>query len=192
MARRVGLGILGLALLALAVWAAWLWQRSPSPRVRLQPLAVGAMAGFEAFPVPRDLPGTAIAARTGQAVSLSGFRGRTTLVNFWATWCEPCRAEMPSLSRLQQALGGNSFAVVTVSLDLEGYPVIDPFLREIGVSNLPVYWDRSNLLTVELESKGLPMTILIDRTGRWIGRLDGPAQWDTPEALALLQAASRD
>jgi thiol-disulfide isomerase/thioredoxin len=191
-ARVVHLGVLALAVLVLAVWAALLRHQESSPRARLQPLAVGAMNSFEAFPTPRNLPETAITSRAGATVSLSDFHGKTTLVNFWATWCEPCRAEMPSLARLQQALGGDSFTVVTVSLDLEGYPVIDPFLQEIGVSDLPVYWDRSNRLTAELESKGLPMTILIDQNGLWIGRLDGPAQWDTPEALALLKAASRD
>ena len=99
---------------------------------------------------------------------------------------------MPALGRLREALGGETFEVITVSLDLGGYAAIDAFLDEIGVSNLPVFWDRSNRLPVELDSRGLPMSILIDRDGRWIGRLDGPAEWDQPEALALLTAAARD
>lgn len=183
---------LGLVIILLAVWAGTLWLRDSSPQQRLQGLAVGSVAKFEFFDAPKTLPETPFADRDGHAATLASFRGKTVLVNFWATWCEPCRVEMPSLARLQTSLGGETFAVVTIALDLEGYPVLDAFLAEIGVTNLPVYWDRSNRLPVELETKGLPMTIIIDRGGRWIGRLDGPAEWDTAEALALLRAAARD
>ncbi|HXV73979.1 MAG TPA: TlpA disulfide reductase family protein [Sphingomonadales bacterium] len=176
--------------LTLAAWAAMLWLRDTSTAGRLKGLAAGSLAKFEVFNSPQPLPVTPFADRGGDPVTLGAFRGKTVLVNFWATWCKPCRAEMPSLARLEAALGGEAFGVVTVSLDLEGYEIIDPFLAEIGVANLPVYWDRSNRLTVELATKGLPMTILIDREGRWVGRLDGPAEWDTPEALALMKAAA--
>ena len=97
---------------------------------------------------------------------------------------------MPTLVDLQERLGGDTFQVITISVDWQGYKVIDEFFDEYGITNLTTYWDNSGLLPGQLEVIGLPLTILIDENGAWIGRMDGPAEWNSPDALALMKAAS--
>lgn len=185
------IGVVGGLLLILTTWAVGLWLGETAPARDLKRYATGTMVRFDVFHDPQVLPHATFLDHRGQTVTFDSLKGKTVLVNFWATWCEPCRHEMPSLARLHAALASDNFAVVAVSIDLEGYGVIDPFLNELKISALPVYWDRSNRTVVELQTRGLPLTILIDRHGRWIGRLEGPAAWDSQEAQALLKAAAQ-
>lgn len=125
----------------------------------------------------------------GHSRSLADFRGKVALLNIWATWCIPCRKEMPTLDRLQSTLGGSSFEVVALSIDRGGMDVVRKFFTEIGVRNLTMYLDTSGKASRELGAVGLPTTLLIDREGQEIGRLIGPAEWDGPEMVAFIKCA---
>lgn len=124
----------------------------------------------------------------GGPMSLADFRGKVVLLNLWATWCAPCREEMPALDRLQQALGGEAFEVVALSLDAGGAEAVRRFYEEVGVRALKVYVDPSMKASAALRAQGVPTTILVDRDGgeRW--RKTGPARWDAPEIIGALRA----
>ena len=129
----------------------------------------------------------------GQSRSLADFRGKIVLLNIWATWCVPCRKEMPALDRLQSMLGGPNFDVVPVSIDRGGMDVVRKFYAEIGIKRLGMYLDTSAKATRELGVVGLPTTLLVDRGGREIGRLIGPTEWDSREVVEFLKCMiSRD
>src|SRR5581483_9289869 len=115
------------------------------------------------------------------------FRGRVVLLNFWATWCVPCVEEMPSLDKLQAQLGSRDFTVLALSTDREGLSIVQPFVDKIGVRNLPIYLDQSRAAQRAFGLRGIPTTMLIDREGREVGRLEGMAHWDSPEAMALMR-----
>jgi thiol-disulfide isomerase/thioredoxin len=135
---------------------------------------------------PRVLPELAFVDGTGKPRTLSDFRGRTVLLNVWATWCPPCREEMPSLDRLQKALGGPGFEVVALSLDAGGAQVVERFYQETGIASLAIYIDPGMRATAKLATPGVPTTLLIDAKGRELGRHAGPAQWDGEEALRVI------
>jgi thiol-disulfide isomerase/thioredoxin len=124
----------------------------------------------------------------GRARSLAEFRGKVVLLNIWATWCSPCRREMPALDRLQTALGGADFEVVALSIDRAGIEAVRKFYAEVGVTKLAMYIDGAGKAVHELSAVGLPTTLLIDREGRELGRLAGPAEWDAPEVVEFLKA----
>jgi len=109
-------------------------------------------------------------------------------VNVWATWCVPCREEMPTLDALQAELGGDDFEVVALSIDRAGSQIVRRFYDEIGVTNLNMYVDQTMLSMTALRTVGLPTTILIDAQGRELGRLVGPAEWDDPEMVSFLRS----
>jgi thiol-disulfide isomerase/thioredoxin len=136
-----------------------------------------------------DLPNAAFQNASGQSVSLESFRGRVVLLNLWATWCIPCRKEMPALDRLQAALGGADFEVVALSLDRGGAAASKKFLDATGATKLALYVDPTAKLANEFKAVGLPTTLLIGRDGREIGRLLGPAEWDAEDAKTLVRAA---
>lgn len=160
-----------------------------SGKAGLAALAKGPVETFVAHPSPKEVPEFTFVDENGARKSLNDWRGRIVLLNIWATWCAPCREEMPSLSRLQEKLGGEDFAVVPVSVDRKGIEAVRKFLDEIGVHNLPALIDPAARLNFKVRALGLPATLLIDRQGREIGRMVGPAEWDSPEAVALLRAA---
>ena len=149
----------------------------------------GAMAAFLARQKPLDLGVVSFADGEGGTKSLSDWRGKVMLLNIWATWCVPCREEMATLDKLQAALGGKDFQVVAVNIDRGGADKPKSFLAETGATHLSLYTDPSGKLFSELKAVGMPTTLLIDRQGHEIGRLVGPANWDSPEALALIKAA---
>ena len=124
----------------------------------------------------------------GKPMTLADFKGKTILLNLWATWCAPCREEMPSLDRLQQELGSDTFEVVALAVDRAGPETAQKFLNEIGVTALKLYSDTTTRSGSALRAVGMPTTILIDAEGREIGRLPGPYEWDAPEAKALIKA----
>jgi thiol-disulfide isomerase/thioredoxin len=136
---------------------------------------------------PRALPVVRFADGNGRTMTLQDFRGKFVLLNIWATWCVPCREEMPTLDRLQAKLGGPDFEVVALSIDRGGPLVVSTFYSEIGIRALRIYVDTSNGAATALGVFGIPVTLLIDREGREIGRKIGPAEWDSPEIINLIR-----
>ena len=123
-----------------------------------------------------------------KAASLADFHGKLVLLNIWATWCGPCRVEMPTLDRLQAKLGGPDFEVVALSIDQGGVPVVKDFYEELGLKALPIFVDPSMTAPVALNALGVPTTLLINREGQEIGRYTGPAEWDGPEVVAMIRS----
>jgi thiol-disulfide isomerase/thioredoxin len=121
------------------------------------------------------------------ARTIADYRGRAVVLNFWATWCAPCVREMPSLDRLQAEVSGEGIEVLTLSEDRGGAPVIKRFYKKLGIRNLPVLVDKRGEVLRKLRVRGLPTTLLIDARGNEVGRVVGPTEWDSPEALALVR-----
>jgi thiol-disulfide isomerase/thioredoxin len=186
---RWGVWIAVLALVGGMAGLLWIWSKSdPSSTADRQPPAFsGEFQQFIPSREPRPAPQTPFTSADGRTVSLADFRGQVALVNFWATWCIPCVEEMPALDRLQAALGGEGLVVVALSQDRNGLEVARPFYDKLGLKALPIYLDPRGVTAHELGVKVLPETIVIDRRGREVGRLRGPAAWDSPQALALLR-----
>lgn len=137
---------------------------------------------------PRKIPDTAFVDGEGRELSLEDFRGRIVLLNVWATWCVPCREEMPTLDRLQERLGGEDFHVLPLSIDRAGLDVVRRFYEEIGIRHLGLYLSEGMRAMRELYVVGLPTTLLIDRNGRELARLVGPAEWDSADAITQFQS----
>ncbi|MGH6865120.1 MAG: TlpA family protein disulfide reductase [Methyloceanibacter sp.] len=155
----------------------------------LNGLNKGAMAPFVVRPKPLDLPDFAFADGDGAAKRLADWRGKVVLLNIWATWCVPCREEMPLLNKLQSELGGKDFEVVAVNIDKGGPDKARTFLVETGAKDLALYTDPDSKLFATLKAVGMPTTLLLDREGREMGRLVGPADWAALEAKTLVEAA---
>jgi thiol-disulfide isomerase/thioredoxin len=136
---------------------------------------------------PRDLLSPPFVDGAGRDLTLADFRGRVVLLNVWATWCGPCRAEMPTLDALQARLGGADFHVLPLSIDRAGLGPVRRFYDEIGIRHLELYLAEDIRAMRAFAVIGLPTTLLIDREGREIGRLTGPAEWDSPEAIAQFE-----
>ncbi len=153
----------------------------------LQNLATGAMANITVSEAPKPAPEVHFVDAEGGRVSLAGFEGKVVLLNFWATWCAPCRREMPDLAELQREFGPDGFVVVAVSGDRQGPSVIQPFYDRNGVTGLAIYNDRTMGTQRAFRVYGLPTTVLLDRRGHELARLLGPAEWASPEAKALIR-----
>lgn len=158
-----------------------------------KPFAKGEVAAFLPASQPLDLQHLTFQGDDGQPVTLADFKDKTVLLNLWATWCAPCRKEMPALDELQADMGGKDFEVVAVNLDRGGPEKPKAFLSEIGVSELGYFQDSSNKLLQDLRkvarATGLPTTILVSPQGCEIGTMYGPAEWASGEAKALIEAA---
>lgn len=127
----------------------------------------------------------------GKRRTLADFRGRHVLLNVWATWCVPCRLEMPSLDRLQVKLGGPKFIVLALSVDSGGAPAVSKFYAELGLKALDIFVDRSLQVNSALRILGLPSTVLLDAEGREIARHIGPAEWDSPGLVDSIVSLTR-
>ncbi|MCY1128318.1 TlpA disulfide reductase family protein [Frigidibacter sp. RF13] len=158
------------------------------PAEALQPFATGGMARLVPAEAPLPLPEAALIDETDAPRSLGEFKGKVILVNFWATWCAPCRAELASLDRLDAALGGEDFAVVTIATGRNPLPAIDKLFAEEGITRLPILRDPDMTFSRASGVLGLPVSLIVDREGREIARLTGDAVWDGPEAQALIKA----
>ncbi|MEM8812178.1 MAG: TlpA disulfide reductase family protein [Pseudomonadota bacterium] len=161
---------------------------------RIAALARGQMAGFAVASSPIKVSDLAFKDGDGADMTMADFAGSTILLNLWATWCAPCRHEMPALDRLQAKLGGNRFNVVAVNIDTGGTARPRRFLKEIAAENLGFYADDTmgvfNTLKRRGRAIGMPTTLLIDPQGCEIGTLAGPAEWDSDDAVALIEAAT--
>lgn len=138
---------------------------------------------------PLVLPPLQILNEAGQPVSMASFKGKFTLLNIWATWCPPCREEMPSLDRLQAQLGGLDFQVIALSMDTgqKGVGLVRSFYASIGIKHLAIYQDADAAAIYKLKAVGVPTTLLLDRKGREIGRMSGTAEWDNPTIVAAMR-----
>ena len=124
----------------------------------------------------------------GPSFSLSALRGRTVLLNVWASWCPPCREEMPSLAALGRRLAGEGLSIVAVSIDKQPADA-RRFLEQLSIRDLAVYFDPGARAAESLDAGGVPVSILLDAEGREIGRLRGAADWTSDEAILLVRAA---
>jgi thiol-disulfide isomerase/thioredoxin len=150
------------------------------------------MAAFVFRKEPEALPEIKFQDAEGKERTLADWRGKVVLLNLWATWCLPCRKEMPSLDRLQAALGSDKFEVLALSVDRKGLDASRKFLSETKVERLALYVDSTARATSDLRVVGLPATLLLDAQGREIGRLLGPAEWDSEDAKRLIRSAASD
>ena len=189
---RTTSGLIGVAIVAASVSAFMLWQANQGPTT-IEPAPPPAPEIAESggsltlLARPRPVPIVNFVNGDGKPMTSADFRGRTVLLNVWATWCGPCRKEMPTLDRLEQKLGGPDFEVVALSIDRQGRAVVAPFYRELGIKALHIYLDQSAKAIGPLEVVGLPTTLLIDRNGDEIGRKIGPAEWDSAENVTLIR-----
>jgi len=145
------------------------------------------VAGFAIHASPMPVPQLVFQRADRSSAMLGNFHGKVVLLNIWATWCVPCRKEMPTLDRLQAQLGGPGFEVVALSIDRAGVQVVEKFYQEIGIKKLAIYIDSTGKATRTLKVVGLPTTLLIGADGREIGRLVGPAEWDAPEMISFIR-----
>ena len=137
---------------------------------------------------PKPVPEITFFNGNGEEGSLADFRGQVVVLNLWATWCGPCRREMPSLDRLQAQYGGEDLQVLPLSVDRGDRDQIQAFYDELGIGSLGIYHDPKAKANRTLRAPGLPTTVVIDRAGREVGRVLGHAEWDSDDAIELLQA----
>jgi thiol-disulfide isomerase/thioredoxin len=160
---------------------------------RVAPLARGEVAAVAVAKGSKPVPELAFDGPNGEARTLADFRGRTVLLNLWATWCAPCRHEMPTLDKLQSELGGPDFEVVAVNIDTRNLDKPKAWLKEAGVERLAPYADPQARVLQALQRSGhvvgLPATLLIDPAGCEIAVLKGPADWASADGVRLVRAA---
>ena len=181
----VFLRLLSLIILATATFGAQPLLANQSNRSAL-PLLTGPMKKFQLHMTSENVPDSFLNGPGGQQMILSDFQGSVVLLNFWATWCAPCREEMPGLNTLQKSLGGRNFEVVAVSLDRAGEPKAKAWLDDHGITSLRVYTDPSGKIGRDFKIPGMPTTILIDKEGNEVGRYMGATNWHSFEAMELI------
>ena len=160
---------------------------------KVAPFARGEVAAVSVATSPLKIPDLTFEDAAGKKLSLASFRGRTVLLNLWATWCVPCRREMPTLDALEGQLGSPRFQVVAVNIDTRDPDKPKKFLQQIGVKKLTYYADPSAKAFQDLKAIGrafgMPTTLLVDPHGCEIGSIAGPAEWASKDAVKLLEAA---
>ena len=159
---------------------------SAAERTTLKELRSGDMAKLVVHAAPRDRIEETFRDLYGNPVSLADYSGKVVLVNIWATWCPPCRAEMPSLDDLAGEMEGPDFALIALSTDRAGVERVAQFYEDFLIENLKVMHDRSGKFGRQAGVLGLPVTMILDRQGREIARIMGEADWGSPEAKAIL------
>ena len=162
---------------------------------KIAPLARGEVAAVNMAQSPMRVPDVTFTDATGKPTTLADFKGRTVLLNLWATWCVPCRKEMPTLDAVQAKLGGPNFQVVAVNIDTRDPGKPKQFLADIGVRSLTYYADPSAKTFQDLKAVGrafgMPTTMLVDPNGCELGTIAGPAEWASDDAIKLVSAAIR-
>lgn len=181
---------LGVAMAAVAVFV---YQQFPAARDAPSPGASasspaprGALAIRRTEP-PRPVPDLRFVDGAAQPRTFAEFRGRVVLLNIWATWCVPCREEMPALDRLQSKLGTPAFEVLALSVDRDGLAKVKAFYEELGLKDLRIYVDTDSDTMARLGVMGIPLTLLVDRQGNELWRVIGPAQWDRPDIVEMIR-----
>jgi thiol-disulfide isomerase/thioredoxin len=195
--------VVGVAAGLAAVYGIGAMQRNPADASckaatelakRLAPLARGEVAAVGIAAEPKRLPELAFTGADGKPRALADFQGKTVLLNLWATWCVPCRKEMPALDALQGKLGGDTFEVVAVNIDTRNLDKPKTWLQDVGITRLGYYADPSAKVFQDLKAIGkafgMPTTLLVDAQGCELGTLAGPAEWASDDAVKLIQAAS--
>ena len=166
---------------------------APARAQAMLPLARGEVAGVEVRASPAPAPELAFTGPDGAPTSLAAFRGRTVLVNLWATWCAPCLKEMPALDRLQADLGGPDFTVVAINIDTRNLEKPRKWLQQNGIERLAYHGDPSagvfQALRKAHKVEGMPVSLIVDAQGCELAMLQGPAEWSSPDAKALIRAA---
>lgn len=152
-------------------------------------LIKGTMARFKLTSPPKPMPDFEFLDADDKPMRLADLTGKVRLINLWATWCAPCVKEMPSLDHLQAALPKDRFVVMPVSLDGPSKAKVAPFYKERKLAHLGIYYDKGRKAMSVLGVSLLPTSILVDPAGRELGRIEGDADWDTPEGIALMRAA---
>ncbi|MEA2915173.1 MAG: hypothetical protein QOJ15_7254 [Bradyrhizobium sp.] len=162
---------------------------------KLAPLAHGEVAALTMAAAPLRLPDLAFEDAEGKPKKLSDWRGRTVLVNLWATWCVPCRKEMPALEGLQTKLGGANFEVVAVNIDTRDPDKPKNFLKDANLTRLGYFSDQKAKVFQDLKAAGralgMPTSVLVDGQGCEIATIAGPAEWDSDDAVKLITAAAK-
>jgi thiol-disulfide isomerase/thioredoxin len=181
--RLSGIGVVGLVR-----GVAWFGAVLCGLLVALPAVAATGDAPGEFIPAtpPQPAPQTAFTDTDGKPLTLADFKGKPAVVNLWATWCQPCLKEMPSLDRLQANLDGK-LTVAAVSQDRSGAQRVVPFVANMGLQKLKIYLDPKADLGRALNSRGLPTSVIIDAAGSVIGRVEGAVEWDSAEIMALLR-----
>jgi thiol-disulfide isomerase/thioredoxin len=204
--RKIRAIVLGCALLGLAVFvgvygigglrsnpADAACRGAVDTATRIAPLAHGEVAALAMAQTPFLVPDLAFKDAQGHERTLADFRGRTVLLNLWATWCVPCRREMPALDALQADLGGPKFQVVAVNIDQQNAQKPLAFMKQVGITHLAFYSDDSAKVFETLKTAGkafgMPTTLLVDRKGCEIGTMAGPAEWSSDDGVKLVTAA---
>jgi thiol-disulfide isomerase/thioredoxin len=181
--------IIGMVIVALGLLMMMMFGKNPA--LGQAKLNTGHMAAFVYKAEPVALPALRFVDAKGQEKTLKDWQGKVVLLNLWATWCAPCRKEMPDLDKLQAEMGSDTFEVVALGVDRGGVKAAEKFLEQVGTKKLALYVDPTAKLANELRVIGLPATLLIDGQGREIGRLLGPAEWASDDAKALIKSVMR-
>jgi thiol-disulfide isomerase/thioredoxin len=160
---------------------------------KVAPFARGEVAAVSVANNPLKLPDLAFQDAAGRPLTLENWRGRTVLLNLWATWCVPCRTEMPALDALEKRLGGPGFEVVAVNIDTRDPDKPKAWMTELGITKLAYYADPAAKTFQDLKvigrAFGMPTTLLVDPNGCEIGTIAGPAEWASDDAVKLIEAA---
>ncbi len=154
----------------------------------LNALRDGDMEKLEFHSEPRPVSQEAFTTPGGDARTLADWRGKVVVLNFWATWCAPCRHEMPMLDALQAEMGGEAFEVITIATGRSALPGIERFYEEAEIEHLPILLDASQAVARDMAVLGLPVTVILNREGKEIARLSGDAEWDSDNAKAIIAA----
>ncbi|MCM2563011.1 TlpA family protein disulfide reductase [Lutimaribacter sp. EGI FJ00015] len=161
-------------------------------RAEIEALRTGDMKKLQFHPAPKAVPAIAFDSESGEEAQLSDYNGKLVVVNFWATWCAPCRKEMPMLDALQDELGGDNFEVVTIATGRNAPQAMKAFFDEVGVKHLPLHRDANSALARGMGVLGLPVTLILSPEGGELARLTGDADWSSDSAKAILTAMIPD
>ena len=182
------IGALALGGIAAAAYVLFVATSDPSAQDGYARFATGDLERLAVLDEPPAQPDTIFLNEERERVTLEQFHGKVTLVNLWATWCAPCVKEMPSLDRLNATLGSDQFEVIAVSLD-RSMSDARAWYDDNDIASLGLYQESSTTIAQALDSPGVPITVLYDPQGRELARLTSDAEWDSPAAMALIEAA---